>query len=77
MTIRTNRQTFRVGDRVRVRLGPQELIGTIVEDRGNIISGGRRLFRVRVDFDVTNITFIEVPEDELTVEKQVSKNNLG
>ena len=63
---KTNGHPFRVGDRVHVRFGPQNLIGTIVEDRGLITSGGRRLFRVRVDLDATDTTFIEFPEDELT-----------
>ncbi len=66
MTTRSSGQTFRVGDQVRVRLGPQTLIGTIVEDRGCIASGGSRLFRVQVLFDQTNITYIEVRESELT-----------
>jgi hypothetical protein len=66
MTMRTGGQTFRVGDRVRVRFGPQSPIGTIVEDRGVIAAGGRRLFGVKVDFDRTNIIYLEVPEDELT-----------
>ena len=66
MTTRTDGQLFRVGDRVRVILGPQDLVGTIVEDRGKIAFGGRRLFRVRVDFDSTNTTYIEVPQDEIT-----------
>jgi hypothetical protein len=66
MTRRTGGQTYRVGDRVRVRLGPQSPVGTIVEDRGFIASGGRRLFRVQVEFDQTNTTYMEVPEDELT-----------
>ena len=64
--MRTDRPAFRVGDRVRVRLGPQTPVGTIVEDRGLLASGGRRLFRVKVEFDRPNITFLEVPEDELT-----------
>jgi hypothetical protein len=65
MTTRTGRQSFRVGDQVRVRLGLRILLGIIVEDRGNIASDGSRLFRVKVDFDGTNVTFTEVPEGEL------------
>jgi hypothetical protein len=57
---------FGVGDRVRVRLGLETALGTIVEDRGFLGSGGRRLLRVKVDFDPPNVTFIELPEDELT-----------
>jgi hypothetical protein len=66
MTMKTDGHVFRVGDRVRVRLGPQSPVGTIVEDRGRIGAGGRRLFRIEVLFDRTNLATIEVPEDELT-----------
>jgi hypothetical protein len=58
--------SFKVGDRVKVRLGLQSSFGTIVEDRGFLSSGGRRLYRVRVEFDPPNVTFIELPEDEIT-----------
>jgi hypothetical protein len=60
------RPTFKVGDRVRVPLGLQRYLGTIVEDRGLLSSGGRRLYRVKVEFDPPNLTFIELPEEELT-----------
>ena len=60
------RPSFRVGDRVRVPLGLQRYLGTVVEDRGFLSSGGRRLYRVKVEFDPPNLTFIELPEDELT-----------
>jgi hypothetical protein len=56
---------FRIGDRVSLRLGAGTSFGTIVEDRG-LLGAGRRLFRVKVDFDPPNVTFIELPEDELT-----------
>ena len=57
---------FKVGDRVRLPLGLQRYLGTVVEDRGFLSSGGRRLYRVKVEFDPPNLTFIELPEDELT-----------
>jgi len=66
MATKTNGCAFRVGDRVRVPFGPQRPIGTIVEDRGGIGSGGRRLFGVKFEFDRTNIIYMEVPEDELS-----------
>jgi hypothetical protein len=56
---------FKIGDRVSVQLGSRTSPGTIVEDRGLLGFGGRRLFRVKVDFDPPNVTFIEMPEDEL------------
>jgi hypothetical protein len=65
MTMKMNSPKFRVGDRVRVRFGPQNPTGTVVEDRGFISSGGQRLYSVRVDFDRTNDIVMEVPENEL------------
>jgi hypothetical protein len=61
----SERPTFKVGDRVRVRLGLQESLGTIVEDRGWLGSGGRHLFRIKVEFDSPNTVFMELPEEEL------------
>jgi hypothetical protein len=69
MTMKTGGPTFRVGDRVWVRLGVERLVGTIIEDRGFILSGGGRLLRVRVMFDRTNPTELEVPEEEMTAAK--------
>lgn len=62
----TEHPDFKVGDRVRVRYGLRSPLGTIVEDRGFLGSGGRRLFRVKLEFDPPNVTFTELPEDELT-----------
>jgi hypothetical protein len=59
------RPRFKVGDRVSLRLGLQNSLGTIIEDRGFLGSGGRRLYRVKVDFDPPNVTFIELPEEDL------------
>jgi hypothetical protein len=62
----SERPVFKVGDRVSVRFGLQTSLGTIVEDRGFLASGGRHLFRVRLEFDPPHVTFVELPEDELT-----------
>jgi hypothetical protein len=59
-----NRRKFKVGDRVQLRYGVQDVIGTIVEDRGNL-AVDKWFFDVKVDFGDTTF-FIEVPEDELT-----------
>jgi hypothetical protein len=72
MAMKTGGPTFRVGDRVRVRFGPQRPVGTIIEDRGFISSGGGRLFRVRLKFDRTNTIEMGVPEDELTAANRSS-----
>jgi hypothetical protein len=46
-------------------MGFQDFLGTVVEDRGFLSSGGRRLLRLKVEFDSPNVVVIEVPEDEL------------
>lgn len=56
---------FKVGDRVRVRLGVEDCLGTIVEDRGFLGAGGRRLFGIEVEFDPPTLTYIELPEEEI------------
>ena len=66
MTTKPHGPAYRVGDRVRLRFGPQIIIGTIVEDRGFIGSGGRRLYGVKAEFDQANTIYTEVGEEELT-----------
>lgn len=56
---------FRVGDRVRIDLGPHKLTGVIVEDRGAIGIQGRHLFRVDVPMDPFEPMTVELPEDEI------------
>jgi hypothetical protein len=57
--------TFKVGNRVRFRLGAHNVLGRIVEDRGNIGVNGRRLFRVEVQLDPTYVQVFELPIDAL------------
>jgi hypothetical protein len=56
---------FKVGDRVNVRIVQQDYAGTIVEDRGLLAAGGRRLWRIKLDFDSPNVRYIELPEVEM------------
>lgn len=46
-TKRTGRR-FKVGDRVQFRFGSMKMTGVVIEDRGKIGVGGRRLLRIRV-----------------------------
>jgi hypothetical protein len=69
MNDKTTGRTFHVGDRVRLRFGPKFVTGTIVEDRGFIGVGGRRLWTIQAEFDQTNTLVMEVPEEELTAAK--------
>jgi hypothetical protein len=56
---------FQVGDRVRFVFGLAETAGTIVEDRGPIGVGGRRLYGVRFAFSEGDPMYIELPESDL------------
>jgi hypothetical protein len=58
---------FREGDRVRFRFGAAEVEGTVVEDRGNLGVGGRRLYGVRFELDdVSGPLYTEVEAENLT-----------
>jgi hypothetical protein len=54
-----------VGEKVRVRLGPHELEGEVIEDRGDIGAGGRRLLRVAVTIDSETVQEYELPADQV------------
>lgn len=56
---------LRVGGRVTFNLGGRRFAGVIVEDRGPIGAGGRRLYVVRAQIDPTGETVFELPADEL------------
>jgi hypothetical protein len=56
---------LKVGDRVRFMFGRRRIVGTIVEDRGPIGAGGRRLYGVRARLDRDSESVLELPADEL------------
>jgi len=50
------------------RLGGQRVYGTVIEDRGALGVGGRRLLRVRVDWPEADGPFeFEIAETEVQV----------
>jgi hypothetical protein len=53
------------GDTALLRFGNQMLDATVIEDRGRLGVGGRRIFRIRIVLDEETIDF-EVPEADLT-----------
>jgi len=64
---------FRVGDRVRFPFGPSKAAGTIIEDRGPIGVGGRRLYRIRFQFHADEEPMhTELPATDLELEESVS-----
>jgi len=56
---------FRVGQKVRLKHIFKGLIGEVVEDRGNIGAGGRRLYGVKVRVDPWNEHTPEIGEESL------------
>ena len=56
------------GDRVRLLWGVTPVEGIVIEDRGNLGAGGRRLYRVRVQLDeLTEPIETSLPADELAL----------
>jgi hypothetical protein len=59
---------FDEGDRVLLRWGVTPVEAVIIEDRGNLGVGGRRLYRVRIRLDeFTDPIETTYPADELTL----------
>ncbi|MGE0791927.1 MAG: hypothetical protein AB7S26_40005 [Sandaracinaceae bacterium] len=71
---RTKTRQLVVGDKVTFDYGGGLMVaGVVVEDRGNIGVGGRRLLRVRMDVEVgAEPMFIELPDSALTIVKRVA-----
>jgi hypothetical protein len=64
----SRKKTLRVGAQVSLRFGRRSVRGTLIEDRGLLGVGGRRLWRVRLQMsDVAEPIEIEVPESDLSV----------
>jgi hypothetical protein len=62
---------FKVGDRVRFVFGWGEVTGVIVEDRGGLGVGGRRVYGIKFDVNPGESTYTEMPEEELTAVPQL------
>ena len=68
---RRKQRTFRIGGKILVRMGPTTRAAQVVEDRGPIGVGGRRILRVRYlePKGEPQPTF-EVPLDHVTAVKE-------
>jgi hypothetical protein len=58
-------QVFDVGDNVRFRLAGRSIVGRLLEDRGPIGVGGRRLYLIRYDLGEETPYEIELPAAEI------------
>jgi hypothetical protein len=56
---------FSVGDRVKFVFGLANAEGEVIEDRGPIGVGGRRLYRIRFSFSEGDPMTIELPAVDL------------
>jgi hypothetical protein len=62
---RTKPPRGKVGTPISVRFGSQLVPGTIIEDRGPLGVGGRRLYRVEVSIVPGETDSFDMPEDDL------------
>ena len=65
-TSKTRPASLKVGQRVIVRFGDRTVRAVLIEDRGTIGIGGRRLWRVRTASASEPPREFEMPADELT-----------
>jgi hypothetical protein len=56
---------FRIGQRVQFMLGNQPIEAVVVEDRGLLGYGGRRLYGLEFDLDEYDHRYAELPEEKL------------
>jgi hypothetical protein len=59
---------YKKGDVVSFLFGNGILSGQIVEDRGRLGIGGRRLYGIRFEINPGDLRYTEMPEEELTAE---------
>lgn len=66
---------FHVGDRVSFRLTLERVEGTIIEDRGPIGMGGRRLYGVEVEYEPHHYhAYFEMPAVDLELVSRPPKS---
>lgn len=64
-TVKTKPPRFRPGDWVTFRYGVMPVIAQIIEDRGPLAGGGRRLYRIRLEWEHDASHCFEMPEQDL------------
>lgn len=60
------KKKFRVGEQIKFRFCKKYITGTIIEDRGKIGVGGRRLWRIEFNLSNQKPSHIELPEIEIS-----------
>ena len=54
---------YRIGDRVRMKTVYKGVVGEIVEDRGNLGRGGKRVYAIKMRLDDWNEVTLEYTDD--------------
>jgi hypothetical protein len=72
--LQRNRQTLKAGDAAILVIGGQPERVTILEDRGPLGVGGRRLYRIEVPVVAGESIAFEVPEDDLVLASDASSH---
>jgi len=62
---KTDKPRFKYGDRVKYHFGQHDLDAVVVEDRGGLGIGGRRLYGIRFYMSPDDIFYTEVPAEDL------------
>lgn len=63
----SKKSRLHVGSRVTFMFGVTEVVGTVVEDRGPVGMGGRRLLRVRLEVPAAEPVELEIPAEDVKV----------
>lgn len=63
--MRKKKSRLSVGNHISLNFGGRQVQGEIIEDRGPLAAGGRRLYRVRVMILPDESLAFELPEDEI------------
>jgi hypothetical protein len=63
---KANPPLFKKGDQVSFLFGTGPVTGEIVEDRGCLGVGGRRLYGITFEINPGERSYIEMPEEDLT-----------
>jgi hypothetical protein len=65
-----------VGDGVRFKWGFDDTEGVVIEDRGPLGIGGRRLYRIAVSFEIGEDMTVTLPVSEFVVVKPASNGTV-
>ena len=57
---------YKRGDKVRFLIGSSDVVGVVIEDRGPIGIGGRRLYGIEFPIQSDEKRYVELPEVDFT-----------